>query len=51
MEPELPFQRNCLARLIPQTFGMLKQQNNLWAGPKATLCPKEMLTKIIRKQI
>lgn len=26
-------------------------QNNLWTGTKATLCPREMFTEIIRKQL
>ena len=34
MELELPGQRNCLAGHMPQTFGVLKPQNNLWPGPE-----------------
>lgn len=51
MELVLPFQRNCLACLIAQTFGILKRRNNLWPKPRATLCPKEMFAKVPRKQI
>lgn len=45
MEPELSYQ-NRLVHLMSQIFRMLKQQNNLWARPKATLClAKELFTK------
>ena len=40
MEAELPSQRGCLARLMPQTSRVLTGQNNLGTGPKATSCPK-----------
>lgn len=26
-------------------------QNNLWTGPRATVCPKTLFAKIIRKQL
>lgn len=51
MEPELPYQRNCLACFMPQISGMLTTgQNNPQTGPTAPLCPKELFAKI-RKQL
>lgn len=41
MEPELPCQKNCLACLIPQTFGMLKQDKITFRlGLKQPCVPK-----------
>lgn len=54
MEPELPSQRSCRARLRPQTSGRLKRWKiNLWTGPKAiaTLFSKELFVKMTRKQL
>lgn len=40
MKLELPYHRNCLVCLMLQIFGMLKWQNNLWAGPKQPCVPE-----------
>ena len=42
IELELPFQRNCLAGLMPQASVLLKQGKITFTGPKATLHPKEV---------
>lgn len=43
MGPEPPSQRTCPARLMPQTFEILKWQNNLWTRPEKTCVPKKCL--------
>lgn len=47
---------DCLARRTPQPSGMTlwnvtTGQNNLWAGPKATLCPEELFGKITTQML
>lgn len=45
MESELPFQKSNLAHLQ----NVRTRQNNLSAGPKATLYPQKLCAKITRK--
>lgn len=51
MEPELPSQRACPARLVLTPLDVKTGQSSLGPGPTATLCPKELFVKMKRMQI
>lgn len=51
MEPELPSQRACPARLVLKPLDVKTGQSSLGPGPTATLCPKELFVKMTRMQI